>query len=752
MPKVMTAGARPGRLHAGSRDEREGDALRSREIRETASAADASASATAEQRITPAERLDSSNVGTAREFGPSQNPMAVSPEPVDPDNVRRRNAFQTGSRELARFLRQNGDAFTQAQEAAEGDASGFAQAWMEDFDRRAGEVFNSIPSEVRALFGNDFEALRAESFAQADSFERDRRILAIRDRVDAARRLYGGLVEDDPETFGSALALMEDMIRSSDLRPDLIESELMQTRRLLFESHRRARLEGDNPETLLRDLEGGRFEGLLPTEEMQEILSQTAAEVGQRQREAVILGEVDVETRARRELQRIFDTETSATPTSEEEVLATFPGERGQVMAARLREGRAARAAWQRIAAAQPIEVAKILAELRRTVGEDSDLFRGFMMAVTERNRRLRDDPRQYALMHSPHVQRMEAEATRAAAEAADPALTPEERSEKQRVAARKKRDAVEMSMRVQELLKGNNDGLRVLSKQEASDLVAELGVLSPKQQVERLTSLERVYDRHSAGLLNELMASGLSPDQGGTALLVFSDASPVVLQNWIAVQGQSIDQLWEKVPQSEVEAIAEGLLIRSSGVSGVMVANGRRQERQARLDMALRLALQLKISGHAAPVVTAAAAFFPFERVSGHVMISKELLRNALAEVEEVRERLDERLKNMRLGGEQPSIAFDFVGAEPEEYTLEIQQLKETVEAPGQTVDELDERLWRGRFWRSAPGGIQLMDAAGRPIVAEDGSIRTVPWEEILRPIRASKFAVPIPLSGVRG
>ena len=282
MPKVVTAGARPGRLRAGPPDEREGVAMRSREILRVETNSGAS-----DQRVAPSERLASPDAGAARELGSPQNSVAVSPEPVDLDSVRRRNAFQAGSRELARFLRQNGEAFARAQEAAEGDASGFAQAWMEDFDHRAGEVFNRIPSEVRALFGNDFEALRAESFAEADSFERDRRILAIQQGIGGTRDDYVKLVGQEPARLDYAFQKMEEVIRASGLRPDLIEEEVLATRRAIFTSYRQARLAGPNPEALLREMEAGRFDADLTFEEKSEFLLQADEELDQVRREGI---------------------------------------------------------------------------------------------------------------------------------------------------------------------------------------------------------------------------------------------------------------------------------------------------------------------------------------------------------------------------------------------------------------------------------------------------------------------------------
>ena len=331
MPKVVTAGARPGRLRAGPPDEREGVAMRSREILRVETNSGAS-----DQRVAPSERLASPDAGAARELGSPQNSVAVSPEPVDPASVRRRNAFQAGSRELARFLRQNGEAFAQAQEAAEGDASGFAQAWMEDFDHRAGEVFNRIPSEVRALFGNDFEALRAESFAEADSFERDRRILAIQRGIGGTRDDYVKLVGQEPARLDYAFQKMEEVIRASGLRPDLIEEEVLAAQRAIFTSYRQARLAGPNPETLLREMEAGRFEGLLPPEEMEALVAQTAAEVGRRQRANTIAGQVDADTRLRHERQRLKSGGTGQPHITPDEVRAAFRGKVGEERARQL--------------------------------------------------------------------------------------------------------------------------------------------------------------------------------------------------------------------------------------------------------------------------------------------------------------------------------------------------------------------------------------------------------------------------------
>ena len=288
--------------------------------------------------------------------------LAAEPEPARPESVGQRKNFQAASQAFARFLRQNSEAFAQAVEAlGDGDASGFAQAWLENYDHRAEEVLNRVAPEARPLLNTDFEAHRTEYYNEAYAVERDRGILAIRHGITSTRQEYLKLVGQEPARLDYAFQKMEGMIRASGLRPDLIEEEVLATRRAIFTSYRLARLAGPNPEALLREMKAGRFEGIVPPEEMEALVVQTAAEVGQRQRAALMERQVDADTRQRLELQRLRAGEGGDPRITPDALRETFPGEVGERKARQLEEESAVAEAYGKYAAASAEERNKAL-------------------------------------------------------------------------------------------------------------------------------------------------------------------------------------------------------------------------------------------------------------------------------------------------------------------------------------------------------------------------------------------------------
>ncbi len=731
MPRVVTAGARPGRLRAGSPGEREVDALRSREIRGTESGVDASVPATMEQRVAPSKRLGSPGAGAERERRPSQSSVVVSPEPVDPESVRRRNAFQAGSRELARFLRQNGEAFAQAQEAAEGDASGFAQAWMEDFDHRAGEVFNRIPSEVRALFGSDLEALRAESFAEADSFERDRRILAIQQGIGGTRDDYVELVGQEPARLDYAFQKMEEMIRASGLRPDLIEEEVLAARRAIFTSYRQARLTGPNPEALLREIEAGRFEGVVPPEEMEALVAQTAAEVGRRQRAALIERQVDIDTRVRREVETAFSNEDDTPgeigrePLGEAEVLDAFPDAQGQTLVKRLRQARAAKAAWKEVATVPASELEGMVAALRESEGEDSDAFRGFMQAVAERDRRRRDDPVGLVLASSDFC--------REAAMAAEQATGFSEQ-------VRLNEHAIDLCLEAQKDLKGTSEGSRVLSNEKVTATLAELEALPMLQRVDRLWNFMSRQGRHADRSLDELMQAGLPDALGVVAHLWNSGNYPAAdaLRQALSKERNELFAEIGKLFGGDIElgkTVARGIenrvRQRSEEFRSIFHANRQTRESEARLQAAILFALQKFVSqGSGGSAVNAdriarlaVEAIFPFRRLNDHDRVLLSVGReNGL------RPELDPDKANQLLS----AVKRDTTASNHSRAVANVFPDVGAVQDKEQIAEQYADNVRTFGFWRNTCDGVQLVDQGGRPVAREDGSFVTVTWEQL--------------------
>ncbi len=785
MPKVMTATARPGRLRAGPSDEREVNALRGHETRETESVADASASATTEQRITPSERLGSSNVSTARERGSSQNPMAVSPEPVDPDSVRRRNAFQTGSQELARFLRQNGEAFARAQEAAEGDASGFAQAWMEDFDHRAGEVFNSIPSEVRALFGNDFEALRAESFAEADSFERDRRILAVQQGIGGMRDDYVKLVGQEPARLDYAFQKMEEVIRASGLRPDLIEEEVLAARRAIFTSYRQARLAGPNPEALLREMEAGRFEGVVPPEEMEALVVQTTAEVGQRQRTALMERQVDADTRQRLELQRLRAGEGGDPRITPEKLREIFPGEVGERKAQHLESERTRAEVRVKTALMTAAEIEAAFGALEGVNdakestpddtlvgGQGHETLAGGAESDGVAAREGADTLAGEASDAEPGADRQESDESAPAGRGVNPVKSPEELGiEDNRVSfeedpfghvqkhsdacreageiaeqatefseqVRLNERAIDLCLKQQERIRGTSEGSRVLSNEKVTATLAELEALPMLQRVDRLWNFMSRQGRHADRSLDELMQAGLW-DQLGVAADLWNIGNHPAADELRLALSKGQDELFVEIgklfggDRKLGETVAGGIRNRVDGWSeefrSILRANRQTRESEARFEAAYLVALQKFVSQGGGRIASASEiaqlavdAVFPFQRLSDsdNVLIPFGPGNRPNPE-------LKPRKVLSYLNWIQQNIFAEDLNISEVGLFADVGIVLDDEQLAGQYADNI-----RGfGSWRNTCDGVQLVDQVGNPVIRKDGSFVVATWEDI--------------------
>ena len=230
------------------------------------------------------------------------------------------------------------DNMAKAQAEAARGAPGFTEARLAELNLREREVMRAVRPELHETVARDFAELKAETAAEAEDYELRRRVEAIREDFDDALASHHKAIARKPASFGLAVRHMEEMVRESELRPDLIESELVRVRQRLFESYRQARLAGPDPEALLREMEAGRFEGVVPPEEMEALVVQTTAEVGQRQRAALMERQVDADTRQRLELQRLRAGEGGDPHITPDALREIFPGEVGERKARQLEE------------------------------------------------------------------------------------------------------------------------------------------------------------------------------------------------------------------------------------------------------------------------------------------------------------------------------------------------------------------------------------------------------------------------------
>ena len=642
---------------------------------------------------------------------------AAEPEPARPESVGQRKNFQVASQEFARFLRQNSETFAQAVDAlGDGDASGFAQAWLADYDHRAEEVLNHVAPELRPLFSTDVEAHRAESYNEAYAVERDRGILAIRKGIASTRQEYLKLVGQEPARLDYAFQKMEEMIRASGLRPDLIEEEVLAARRAIFTSYRQARLAGPNPEALLREMEAGRFEGVVPPEEMEALIVQTTAEVGQRQRAALMERQVDIDMRVRREVEAAFSNEDD-TPgeigrelLGEAEVLDAFPDAQGQTLVKRLRQARAAKAAWKEVATAPASELEGMVAALRESEGEDSDAFRGFMQAVAERDRRRRDDPVGLVLASS--------DSCREAAMAAEQATGFSEQ-------VRLNEHAIDLCLKEQERIKGTSEGSRVLSNEKVTATLAELEALPILQRVDRLWNFMSRQGRHADRSLDELMQAGL-PDQLGVAAHLWNSGKFLdarVLRDALAKSERDHERNMRGTTFDDINRQIASL---TADLYEIFESNGQKREGDARLEAARRIAWELfqRGQGSVETVVSRAlAAVFPFQRLS-----EDDQILLPVGPDNGLRSGLEARKVNFVLDRARLQIRAEDIDV-TKAGLLNVPGLKLDDE---QLAEQYADNIRGFGYWRNTCEGVQLLDQGGRPVVLKDGSFVTVTWEQI--------------------
>ena len=722
---------------------------------------------------------------TRLQFGPIAQP-AAEPEPARPESVGQRKNFQVASQAFARFLRQNSEAFAQAVEAlGDGDASGFAQAWLEDYDHRAEEVLNRVAPELRPLFSTDVEAHRAESYNEAYAVERDRGILAIRHGITSTRREYLKLVGQEPARLDYAFQKMEEMIRASGLRPDLIEGEVRAARRAIFTSYRQARPAGPNPEALLREMEAGRFEGVVPPEEMAALVVQTTAEVGQRQRAALMERQVDADTRQRFELQRLRAGEDGDPHITPEQLREIFPGEIGERKAQHLESERTRAEVRVKTALMTAAEIEAAFGALESDrgtrdapdetlagsqgdetltggaesdgvaaregadtlAGEASDAEPGAdrqesdestpagrganpvkgpeELGIEDNRKSFEEDPAGHVLKHSPEVVEAFAAADALDAQFFDPNRTPEERAQLKQEAIRQRQFGIGLSLERQRKLKDQNAEVRVLSNAQATDMVGQIQALPYDQQVARWRYMANTYGPYADRVLNELMAAELRLDRGGTALLIFSGAPQEAVDGWGRAFGKSAEELGAKISDSDLKLIEDGVIIHGREVFSALIAGGREEERDARFDLVLRLALALKAANPASRpeevVEKATQAFLPFERVSESLTVSNSVV-SQFADIGGA-DAIKDSLHAIQKAQTTDVIDYDAAAVRNEgEPTLSRENEEELY---------ADHVRSHGR-WRNTCDGVQLVDGGGRPVRQKDGSFVTRTWEQL--------------------
>ncbi len=789
MPKVVTAGARPGRLRAGPPKDR--DALepsatevlraavqpgRGPDLRESrvqpGRGPDLRGDLDAEaapphtlNRLRPGPPKDREAEDTRLQFGliaqPAANPAAVA-------NREERRKSQVL---MAQATAEASDSMAKAQAEAERGAPGFAEARMAELDLREREVIQAVRPELHATIARDFAELKAEIAAEAQDYELRRRIEAIREDVDDALASYSESIARKPASFGLAMQRMERMVRESELRPDLIESELARVRGRLFESYRQARLAGPNPEALLREMEAGRFEGIVPPEEMKALVAQTTAEVGQRQRAALMEWQVDADTRKRLELQRLHAGGEGDPLITPEELREIFPGEVGERKARHLEFERRRAEVRAQTALMTPaeIEAAFGVFESDSATREDrpDDTLAGgrgdeTLSGSAESDRLERgegaDTLAGEANDAKPDTDPQESEESAASALSVDREKSPEERgiednrlsfeedpvghvlkySDACRAATqaaeqatvygeqvRLNEKAIDLCMAEQESIRGTSEGSRALSDEKLETTLAELDALPMLQRVELLWNFSVSQGRHAGRVLDELIQAGV-PDAMGVAAHLWITGRTVEAEALRQALAKPENEHRRNMLGTEASQISDGVRRESEELRAAFGENGLSREGDARLKAAELIAWQLFQDGKGnveAVVARALAAVFPFQRIGGDdVVLLPVGPENGL------RSRLNpDRVSNFLIWIRRSVRAGD----------VDVSQAGLRNDMPfhldkEQLAEQYTNNIRGHGYWRNTCDGVQLLDQLGRPVVRKDGSFLTVTWAEI--------------------
>ena len=713
--------------------------------------------------------------------------IAIS-EASSSEQVRQRDAFQSGSLDFARFTRRMGEDFSRNRDAVAADGAGgvegFAVAWMETFDRRADEALNHISESVRPFFRRQTEAVRAHYFAKADAFERDRRILAIQKGIGGTRDDYVRLVGQEPARLDYAFQKMEEMIRASGLRPELIEEEVLASRRAIFTSYRKARLAGPNPEALLREMEAGCFEGVVPQAEMEALVVQTTAEVGERQRAALMERQVDADTRQRLELQRLRADEGGDPRITPDALREVFPGEVGERKAQHLESERTRAEVRVKTALMTAAEIEAAFGALESDRGTrdaqdetlagsqgDETLAGGAesdRVAASEGADTLAGE----ASDAEPGADRQESDESAPAGRGVNPVKSPEELGiEDNRVSfeedpfghvqkysdacreageiaeqatefseqVRLNERAIDLCLKQQERIRGTSEGSRVLSNENVTATLAELGALPMLQRIDRLWNFMSRQGRHAARSLDELMQAGLW-DQLGVAADLWNIGNHLAADELRLALSKGQGELFVEIgklfggDRKLGETVAGGIRNRvdrrSEEFRSILRANRQTRESEARFEAAYLVALQKFVSQGGGNIASASEiaqlavdAIFPFQRLSDsdNVLIPFGLGIRPNPE-------LKPRKVLSYLNWIQQNIFAEDLNISEVGLFADVGIVLDDEQLAGQYADNI-----RGfGSWRNTCDGVQLVDQVGNPVIRKDGSFVVATWEDI--------------------
>ena len=622
--------------------------------------------------------------------------------PLLPVEQQRQEAMQRAGPIFSLFERKIEEEFQSFRTEQGVDPTNVSGAWTERFDKLFNAVKFQFDESVRDTFLYRMGLTRAHYAAKAAALEKDLGDRAARGAVLTAWNTYANLIEQDPAKLDLAVLEMGRVVDTSQLGEEERTKLRAQSNEILFRSYQRAQLKNGDLSAFERELETGRLSSFVSDDLKEEAFELIAAE-----------------RRARWEDQRIRAAETGNRLSSEPQILAEFPGERGQVMARRQRRGEAVDGAWQESLLATPHEVAKTVEELRRDKDIDAEALRGFELALEERDRQLHEDSQLYVLNHSPAVQGEVSLAKDLAAQAETPNLAPEARASLLQRSAMHEQRAIGLSISLQNKIKGKDAAVSVLTTADAEALVSEFRALPPDRWAGKLAELDRRYGPYAGRVRTELMAAGL-PGLIGTTADLLERQSPFA-QDLIAVAQKPREQQMAEIGEVVAGGISLRVLSHSAPFLRFLHDNGRDNEIKSRLDTAERLAWLLfqKWGGRNADRAAqeAVEALFPFRFMGPN-----------LARPDRWPQGVSFRDGVYALGRIQEDLVAE---------DLDFSQARVFNDMEIDLNDDQMARLYadhvRGHgFWRNTCNGAQLMDGAGRPVVRKDGSFVIVGWDEI--------------------
>ena len=601
----------------------------------------------------------------------------------------------------------------------ESGSSDSADDWPEIRDSIVRPAMNLIPNAVKSEFRWKAESMGMHSDFRVREFERG---LAERKALSNIRETLGhyvDLVASRPDLIDVALLKVMEPINASGLTEVQVAEQKAKANLALFRSFHQTQIDSGDLDTHERQLKNGRFKNVVSDDVVQEALES-----------------LDVERQARWLSQQASDPEARNQLSSEVQVRAEFPGERGRVMAGLMRQGQALNDAGQEVLLAAPSEVEEIRARLRNNEDVSPEALRGFELALKDRNQRIADDFRQYVETNSPVIREEQAHTDEMDARARDPSIPFGDRPSSLDVTKQQERTHALVEAE-QERIKGTREGIRLLSDEQVRSDLDEIRALDPEQQVNRLWDLMDKHGSFQSRVLEEYKRGGLSHELAMIAQLRNAGRHAQARQLADAYIGQGSLPTLE---DDEAKQLTESIWKNGAELLVLFGANGQTDEIRTRVEATELLATHLLQSrrGEATDdeslkrlieevTEIAIETTIPFQRLfpkpagsgGGHVLLPLGIDGKPKWGLDPV------KVRGCLIGIRESFQAEDLDLSKAgliNDWGLDDEYLAEHY------ADNI-----RGfGYWRNTCDGVQLLDEGGRPVVRKDGSFVALTWEQV--------------------